>query len=60
MSDRGGGFTSTREDINGVKYVVGSGRVSRNMHVCIRSCNFYVLTIINVLVFFRDETMSVN
>ena len=32
--DCGGGFTSTREDVNGVEYqVVGSGRVSRNTHV---------------------------
>ena len=46
--DDGGGFTSTREDVNGVEYqVVGSGRVSRNTHVCIRSYHFYVLTTIN-------------
>ena len=31
--DCGGGFTSTRDDVNGVKYVVGSGVVSRNTHV---------------------------
>ena len=44
MSDCGGEFTSTREDVNGVEYhVVGSGRVSRNMHVCIRSYHLYVL-----------------
>ena len=48
--DCGGGFTSTREDVNGVEYVVGSGRVSRNKHACIRSYHFYVLTTINVLV----------
>ena len=46
--DCGGGFTSTREDVNGVEYhVVGSGRVSRNTHVCIRSYHSFVLTTIN-------------
>ena len=45
---------STREDVNGVEYhVVGSGRVSRNTHVCIRSYRFYVLTTINDLVLFE-------
>ena len=53
--DCGGGFTSTREDVNGVEYqVVGSGRVSRNTHVCIRSYHFYVLTTINDQVLFVE------
>ena len=30
--------------------MVGSGRVSRNKHVCIRNYHFYLLTTINVLV----------
>ena len=58
MSDCGGGFTSTREDVNGVEYVVESRRVSRNTHVCIRSYQFYVLTTCPSP--FRDETMSVK
>ena len=46
-----GGFTCTREDVNEVEYVVWSGRVSRNTHVCIWSYHFYVLPIINVPVY---------
>ena len=49
--DCGGGFTRTREDVNEIEHqVVGSGRVRRKTHVCIRSYHLYVLTTINVLV----------